>query len=139
VTLAAEVRDEPENEGKSGAQNETGDDGKVEGAVLAAMDDVAGEFAKAEGEFSAEVEKSADDRDEGTEEKKATAEIAKGIHTSIIEERCRAREQTEEFEIGSIRRLPRRLQRPRCCGGVWIEVRVRAWRVPSGPPERKRK
>jgi hypothetical protein len=59
--LTAEVGKEPEEEGKRGAENEASDDGEIERGVFAAMDDVAGEFSKAEGEFGAEVEERAGD------------------------------------------------------------------------------
>jgi hypothetical protein len=53
--LAAEVGEEPEEEGKRGAKNEASDDGEIESGVFAARDDVAGEFAEAERESSTEV------------------------------------------------------------------------------------
>jgi len=53
--------EEPEEEGKDDADEEAGDDGKVEGGVFAAMNDVAGEAAQAEGETGAEVKESAND------------------------------------------------------------------------------
>jgi hypothetical protein len=43
--------------------------------MLAAMHNVAGEFAKAEGEFGAEVEKSADDHEDDAEQEKSAAEV----------------------------------------------------------------
>jgi hypothetical protein len=57
--IAAEVVDEPEKQGESGAQDETRDDGEVEGGVWSAMDDVSGEFAQAEWEPSGEIQESA--------------------------------------------------------------------------------
>jgi hypothetical protein len=54
--------EEPEEEGKGGAEDEAGDDGEIEGGVFAAMDDVAGEFAESERELSsAEIEDRAED------------------------------------------------------------------------------
>jgi hypothetical protein len=61
--------------------------------MFAATDDVAGEFAEAEGEFSAEVKKSADDYENHAEQEKSTAEVTERIHKSIIEEARAAREQ----------------------------------------------
>ncbi len=78
--LAAEVGEEPEEEREGGAEEETRDDGEVEGGVFAAMDDVAGETAEAEGKFSAEVEESAGENEETAENKKRAAELAEGIH-----------------------------------------------------------
>jgi hypothetical protein len=53
--------EEPEKEGKSGAEDEAGDDGEIESGVFAAVDDVAGKFAQAEGEFAPEIKDGADD------------------------------------------------------------------------------
>jgi len=61
--------------------------------MFAAMNDVAGEFAEAEGEFGAEVEKGADDYEDDAEQEKSASEVTKGIHKSIIEEAADAREQ----------------------------------------------
>ena len=58
--LAAEVREEPEEQGKCCAEDEAGDDREIEGGVFAAMDDVAGELSEAEREFATEIEESAD-------------------------------------------------------------------------------
>ncbi len=58
--LTAEMREEPEDEGESGAEEEASDDRKVKGGVFAAMDDVAGEFAETERKFAAEIEKRAE-------------------------------------------------------------------------------
>jgi|HubBroStandDraft_6_1064221.scaffolds.fasta_scaffold513055_2 hypothetical protein len=57
--------------------------------MFAAMDDVAGEFAKAEGEFGAEVEKSTDDYEDDAEKEKSAAEVTERIHKNIIEEAVR--------------------------------------------------
>ena len=51
------------------------------------MDDVAWKFSETEGELTAEVENGTDDGEQATEEKEDAAELAKGIHKSIIEER----------------------------------------------------
>jgi hypothetical protein len=53
------VVDEPEKQGEGGAEDETRDDGKIEGGVWSAMDDVSGEFAEAEWEPGGEIQKSA--------------------------------------------------------------------------------
>jgi hypothetical protein len=52
--------------------------------VFAAMDDVARETAEAQGEFSAEVKKSADNREQDTKEEKSPAEFAKRLHNRIL-------------------------------------------------------
>lgn len=67
--------EEPEEERKYHAEYEARDDGKVESGMFTAMDDVAGEFAEAEWEFGAEVEKSADDYEDDAEQEKSAAEV----------------------------------------------------------------
>jgi len=84
--LAAETREEPEEKRERGAENEASDDGKVESGVFAAMDDVARESTQAEGEFVAEIQKSAEENDEDAKEEERTAEFAQGIHVKIVEE-----------------------------------------------------
>jgi hypothetical protein len=84
--------EEPEEERKYHAEYEARDDGKVESGMFAAMDDVAGEFAEAEWEFGAEVEKSADDYEDDAEQEKSAAEVTERIHKSIIKEARAARE-----------------------------------------------
>jgi hypothetical protein len=78
--------EEPEEEGKCRAEYDARHDGKVESGMFTAMDDVAGEFTEAEGEFGAEVEKSAEDYEDDAEQEKSAAEVTKRIHKSIIEE-----------------------------------------------------
>jgi hypothetical protein len=85
--------EEPEEERKYHAEYEARDDGKVESGMFTAMDDVAGEFAEAEWEFGAEVEKSADDYEDDAEQEKSAAEVTERIHKSIIKEARAAREQ----------------------------------------------
>ena len=72
--------DKPKEEREAHAEDKAGDDGEIEGGVFAAMDDVAGKFSKAEGEFTAEVKKSADKDEEGAEEEEHAAEFAERIH-----------------------------------------------------------
>ncbi len=76
--------EEPEEERKGGAEEEARDDREVESGVFAAMDDVAGEAAEAQRKFSAEVEKSADQYEEGAENQESAAEFAEGIHKKKI-------------------------------------------------------
>lgn len=80
------MRDEPENERKNGAEHDTGHDGEIESGVFAAMNDVAGKFSEAEGEFAAEEQKSPDDNEEAAKEEESAAEFAERIHKTIIEE-----------------------------------------------------
>ncbi len=52
--------EEPEEKRKAQAEDKARNDGKVEGSVFAAMDDVAGKAAELQRKLSAEVEKGAD-------------------------------------------------------------------------------
>ena len=45
----------PEEEREAEIEDETGDDGEIESGVFASMDDVAGEAAETQWEFSAEI------------------------------------------------------------------------------------
>lgn len=83
---AAEVGEEPNEEGKSDAEDETGDDGKIERGVFAVVDDVAGKPAETKRKFAAEIKQRADDGEERSQDEKGAAEFAKRIHDNIIEE-----------------------------------------------------
>ena len=84
--LPAQARDEPEKEGERDAQNQAGDDGKVKSGVFAAVNDVPRKFSQAKGELVAEVQKSADKDEKGSQEKKGAAEIAERVHEVILPE-----------------------------------------------------
>jgi len=71
--LAAEVGDEPKEEGERGAEDEAGNDGKVESGAFAAVNDVAGELSQAKGELATEVEKSPNEDQETAEDQKRAA------------------------------------------------------------------
>jgi hypothetical protein len=77
---AAKVGDEPEEERNPEAEDKAGDDRKVKRRVFATVDDVTGKSSQAEGEFSAEVEKSADEDEKAAEKKKRAAEFAERVH-----------------------------------------------------------
>jgi len=74
------VIDQPEEERKTEAEEEARDDGEVEDGVLAAVNDVAGEFSEPEGKLSTEVQKRADRDEEAAKEEEHTAEFAERIH-----------------------------------------------------------
>jgi hypothetical protein len=84
--LLAELSKKPEEERKTEAEKETGDDREVEGGVFAAVDDVAGEAAEAQRKFSAKVKKSADKDGESAENEEGAAEFAKRVHAGILPE-----------------------------------------------------
>ncbi|HEX4545715.1 MAG TPA: hypothetical protein VH110_05100 [Candidatus Acidoferrum sp.] len=84
---------EPEEEGKGEAEDEAGDDGNVEGGVFAAMNDVAGKATEPQGKFAAEIEKGADQDEEGTEEEESAAEIANWVHGQDCSDRKGVKER----------------------------------------------
>jgi len=84
VRLTAEMGEEPEEERKSGAENEAGDDGEIESCVLATMNDVAGKFAEADREFAAEIKQRAEDGEENAENEEGASQIADGIHRQSV-------------------------------------------------------
>jgi hypothetical protein len=92
------MREEPKEKRKSGTEDETSDDGEIERGVFAAMNDVAGEFAEAEGESGAEVKQSAEDDEDDAEQEKRAAEIAKRVHGNIIGEGARAPNPTLDWK-----------------------------------------
>jgi hypothetical protein len=77
---AAEVGDEPKEERNAEAEDKACDDRKVKRGVFAAVDDIAGKFSQAEGEFFAEVEKSANEDEEAAEEEERAADFTERIH-----------------------------------------------------------
>jgi hypothetical protein len=86
------VREKPEEKGKSGAQEEACDDGEIKCGVFAAMDDVAGKFAKTERQPGAEIEKCADENKETTEEQEPATEFAEWVHETDCSEGKRGKE-----------------------------------------------
>jgi hypothetical protein len=70
----------PEQEREAEAEDETGDDGEIESGVFASMDDVAGEAAETQWEFSAEIKYRANGEEQGAESEEGAAEFADGIH-----------------------------------------------------------
>ena len=70
----------PEEEREAEAEDETGDDGEIESGVFASMDDVAGEVAETQWEFSAEIKYRANGEEQGAENEEGAAEFAEGIH-----------------------------------------------------------
>jgi len=81
------VIDQPEEERKTDAKDEAGDDREIESSVFAAIDNVPREAAEAEERFAAEVEKCTDENDKASEEEERAAEFAEGVHKKIVEER----------------------------------------------------
>jgi hypothetical protein len=82
--LAAEVREKPKEQRQAEAENEACHDGKIKRGVFTAMDDVAGEFSETKRKFGTEIEESADQHEDATEDQQHTTKFAERIHTSII-------------------------------------------------------
>lgn len=78
--------EEPEKKRKDRAEEQAGDDGKVESSVFAAMDNVAGKFSKTKGELAAKIEESTDERKQPTQEEQGAAEFAERVHDWILPE-----------------------------------------------------
>jgi hypothetical protein len=76
--------DEPKEKAKTDAQYKTGDDRKVEGRMLAAMDDIAGETAETEREFATEIQECADEDECTSKQEKCSAKIAK-VHRGSLD------------------------------------------------------
>ena len=70
----------PEEERQAEAEDETGDDGEIESGVFASVDDVAGEAAETQWEFSAEIKYRANGQEQGAQNEEGAAEFADGIH-----------------------------------------------------------
>lgn len=75
---------QPEEKREGGAEEQAGDDGKVESGVFSAVNDVAGKFSKAKGELVPEIKKHTDQNEKRSEENERASEIAKGLHNSIL-------------------------------------------------------
>jgi len=84
--LTAEMRNEPEEEREHETYDKAGNDRKVERGVFAAVDDVAGQFSQAEGEFAAKIEESTDKNQKAAEKEERAAEFTEGIHEVILPE-----------------------------------------------------
>ena len=74
------MRDEPEEERKHDADDKTGHDRKIERGVFAAVDDVAGQFSEAEGQFVPKIKKGTNQNKKRSEEDKRATEFAKRFH-----------------------------------------------------------
>lgn len=80
--------EKPKEKREADAEKEAGDEREVEGGVLAAMNDVAGEAAKAHREFAAEIQKRAYGGEQRAKNEKGATELAERIHARIIEEQA---------------------------------------------------
>lgn len=77
---------EPKKKRKNEAEEQAGNDRKVERGVFATVHDVARQFSRAEGELVPEVKKDADQHQKCSKEDKRAPEIAKRLHRGILPE-----------------------------------------------------
>jgi hypothetical protein len=70
----------PEKKTKSNAEQKASGNRKVKGGVLAAVDDVAGKSAEAEGQPAVKVEKKTQSDEDAAENQERAAEIASRMH-----------------------------------------------------------
>jgi hypothetical protein len=82
---AAKVREKPKQDGEHNADGEAGHDWKVEGGVLAAMNDIAGQAAKAERETRSEVKHSSKDNANHAKYQEGPSEFAERVHIASLE------------------------------------------------------
>ena len=80
------MREEPEKKRKAKAEDDAGDDGKIEGGVFAAMDDVAGEASETERKSRTEIKKCAEEDEQAAEHEQGAAEFAERIHQKSLEQ-----------------------------------------------------
>ena len=85
--LAAEVIDNPKNQAECDADEQTGNQWKIKCAVLAAVNDIAGEPAQAEGKFAAERQEGADGDEHCAENEEGAAEVLEWFHSLILARR----------------------------------------------------
>jgi hypothetical protein len=90
------VGEEPEEKREAEAQYKAGDDGEVERGVFATMDDIAGESSETKREFSAEVQKSANEDQQYTNSEECPAEFAERIHQTKSKSGMRAESKSDE-------------------------------------------
>jgi hypothetical protein len=78
--LATEIGDEPKKKRQGCAYDDAGDDREIKGSPFAAMDDVAGEMAKAEWKLATKKEECTNKDQHSPQDKKRATELAKRIH-----------------------------------------------------------
>jgi hypothetical protein len=82
---AAQVREEPEQEGQDDADDQARHDWKVERRVLAAMNDIAGQAAKAKRQARSEIKRGSDGNANRPKNQEGPSEFAERVHTASLE------------------------------------------------------
>jgi len=72
-------------DGEGNADHQTRHDWKVEGGVLAAMNDIAGQAAKAERQARSEIKHGSNDNANRAKNQKGPSEFAERVHTASLE------------------------------------------------------
>jgi hypothetical protein len=84
VQSAAKLIDQPENQANEHADDQTGDERKIKCAMLAAMNDVSGQAAKAERKLWTQIEKRSDEDEHGSDGEQQTTELLNGFHRDPV-------------------------------------------------------
>jgi hypothetical protein len=84
VQSAAKLIDQPENQANDHADDQTGDERKIKCAMLAAMNDVSGQAAKAERKLWTQIEKRSDEDEHGSDGEQQTTELLNGFHRDPV-------------------------------------------------------
>ena|SRR5690348_11451759 len=82
--LFTKTGDDPQEQGKTHTEDEASDDGEVERAALAAVDDVSRQAAEPEGKFRSERKERTDQDEEGAEDEESAAEVAQRVHQESL-------------------------------------------------------
>jgi hypothetical protein len=85
---AAKLIDQPENQANDHADDQTGDEREIKCAMLAAMNDVSGQAAKAERKLWAQIEKRSDEDEHGSDGEQQTTELLNGFHRDPVANDC---------------------------------------------------
>lgn len=80
---AAKVIDEPSDQAEHKADDDAGDNGKVECGVFGLVGNVSGQTAESKREFAAKVEEGADEEQQAPKNQKSAAKFAK-IHDESL-------------------------------------------------------
>lgn len=81
------MRDKPEENRERDAEEQAGDDRKVERGMFATMNDVAGQFSQAEWQLAPKLKKATNQDEQPSEKDKRAPKLAKGVHDMILPEK----------------------------------------------------
>src|SRR6266436_3303085 len=84
LTSAAEVREKPKQNGEHDADDQTRHDWKVERRVLAAMNDIAGQAAKAKRQTRSEIKRGSNGNANRANNQEGPSEFAERVHSASL-------------------------------------------------------